>query len=340
MDPLFVTISAHLRVIFHMTLPVNMCYKSLIKMTPWFSIQRMTVAAILLVLMQTMPVSAADEFTLDTARQAAKQGNAQAEYFLAKHYEKGDGLPQDYAAAAGYLRQAAEQGLANAQSDLGAFFANGLGVKQDDQEAIHWFRKAAKQGDALAQYILGLCYAEGRGVATNFQESVKWYRQAANQKQPDALLALGDIYLIGKPGVPADHKAAGQCYRQAAAQGRLNALNSLGYIYENGGAGVDQNYELAMKFYRTAAEKNDAAGQMNLGLMYMEGTGVKTDQIAAYQWLYLAAHNGSGIAKHYLAQLEGRDPLSNGSGLTKPQIEEAIRRANQFKASMINNPTK
>ncbi len=41
-------------------------------------------------------LSAADEFTLDTARAAAAKGDAQAECFLAQCYAEGRGVPQDY----------------------------------------------------------------------------------------------------------------------------------------------------------------------------------------------------------------------------------------------------
>ena len=119
-------------------------------------------------------LGATEQFTLDGARAAAGKGNAQALYFLGKHYAKGDGVPQDYAKAAEYLRRSAEQGYALAQNDLGAFYAKGLGVKQDYAEAASWYGKAAEQGDALAQYSLGRSYWLGRGVITNRQAALKW----------------------------------------------------------------------------------------------------------------------------------------------------------------------
>ena len=62
------------------------------------------------------------------------------------------------------VRQAADQGDAEAQYNLGLMYVNGEGVPKDDAEAVRWYRLAAEQGDASAQHNLGVMYANGRGV--------------------------------------------------------------------------------------------------------------------------------------------------------------------------------
>ena len=269
--------------------------------------------------------------TRESARAAATNNDAPAEYFLARCYAKGTGVPRDFVQAAEYMRQAAEQGLAAAQNDLGAFYARGRGVKQDYAEAARWYRRAAEQGDALAEYSLGRSLLEGRGVPTNIMEGLQWYQKAAAQNQPDALLALGDIYLNGSGGIQVDRQAAAVWFEKAVAQGRLDALNSLGFIYEQQSAGSDgaANLARAVNYYREAAEKGDARGQMNLGRMYFAGFGVKSDPVEAYKWFYLAAQNGEGIADHYLKLLNGADPLTK-QPMTPEQTAAAVQRANDF----------
>lgn len=270
---------------------------------------------------------AGDEFTLETARAAAGKGDARAEYFLAIHYAKGDGVPSDYTIAARYMRQAAEQGLAYAQNDLGAYYAKGLGVKQDFVEAAQWYRKAAEQGDALAQFSMGRIYSQGRGVPEDAQESLKWFKKAAEQNQPDALETLGDIYLKGRKDISIDFPLAFKYLQAAVKQGRVASLNSLGLIYENG-YGVEKNPEQAAACYREAAEKNDARAQMNLGRMYEEGLGVKKDMVEAYKWFSLASNHGEGIANHFIEEME------DGSRITPVQIQEARRLADEFDSRM------
>ena len=57
-----------------------------------------------------------------------------------------------------WYREAAEQGDSNAQYDLAQMYEEGRGVPQDLTEAIKWYRKAHKQmhsyaGDALDRLV-------------------------------------------------------------------------------------------------------------------------------------------------------------------------------------------
>jgi uncharacterized protein len=83
-------------------------------------------------------------------------------------------------------RQAAEQGDAQAQINLGLAYDFGNSVPEDDTEAVKWYRKAAEQGLAGAQFNVGLMYAYGEGVPEDDAEAVKWYRMAAEQGHANA----------------------------------------------------------------------------------------------------------------------------------------------------------
>ena len=108
-----------------------------------------------------MVLSAQDN--LDTVRQAADQGDADAQNNLGFRYAEGRGVPQDDAEAARWFRLAAEQGYADAQLNLGAAYTDGRGVLKDDAEAVRWWGLAAEQGlvEALSE---GNGLELGRGV--------------------------------------------------------------------------------------------------------------------------------------------------------------------------------
>ena len=53
-------------------------------------------------------------------------------------------------------KEAAENGDAEAQATIGSLYSHGLGVPEDDKEAFKWYKKAAEQGLAEAQNDLGL----------------------------------------------------------------------------------------------------------------------------------------------------------------------------------------
>jgi TPR repeat protein len=286
-------------------------------------------------LLHTAPVYATNEstneFNLETAQPLAEQGDAKAQFFMAKLYAKGDGVPKDFFKAVEYYRRSALQGYAKAQNNLAAFYARGWGVTQDFSEALKWFGKAAEQGDPAAEYSLGLYNELGLGVATNKAEALNWYQKAAGQNQPDAELALGNLYLLGDRDLAlrVDLKKSVPWLEKAAAQGNASACNSLGFIYESGGTGVEKNTNAAVKWYRQAAEGNDGKGQMNLGRLYLEGQTVPQDLIEAYKWFFLASRNGDGVSRHFMQGLRGEIPMDDfvRHPLTGEQIKEAVQRA-------------
>ncbi len=68
---------------------------------------------------------------VDGYRKAAEQGDADGQFKLGVRYERGEGVPKDYAQAVLCYRKAAEQGDAVAQQTLGTMYEDGKGVPQD-----------------------------------------------------------------------------------------------------------------------------------------------------------------------------------------------------------------
>ena len=106
----------------------------------------------------------------------AQQGYAAAQHNLGVMYEKGQGVPQDYARARYWFEQAAVQGVSVLQYDPEIiFYQNRYGVGRDFSRACHWYGKAAAQGFAVAQYNFGICYEKGQGMPQNYAYSRDWY---------------------------------------------------------------------------------------------------------------------------------------------------------------------
>ena len=77
----------------------------------------------------------------------AQLGNARAQYFLAKAYALGRGVPEDHIESAKWARKAADQGSARAQYLLAQAYSLGSGVPWDPVQMITWLRKSAEQGN-------------------------------------------------------------------------------------------------------------------------------------------------------------------------------------------------
>jgi TPR repeat protein len=96
-------------------------------------------------------------------------------------YSSGQGVPQDYAAAAQWSRKAADQGNAAAQALLGKMYSSGQGVSQDYAKAVALYRTAAGQGYAPAQNNIGLMYENGQGVPQDYVQAHMWFDLAASR---------------------------------------------------------------------------------------------------------------------------------------------------------------
>ena len=238
-------------------------------------------------------------------RKAAGQGYAQAQYNLGECYHKGEGVPKNYFAAVKWFRKAAEQGNALAQNKLGECYYSGLGVPKNYTEAVKWYRKAAEQGLASAQNNLGYSYKQGQGVPQNYTEAVKWYRQAAEQGYAPAQTNLGKCYCYGK-GVPEDREEAVKWYCKAAEQGYAHAQYKLGECYYYGW-GVPEDREEVVKWYCQAAEQNHALAKYKLGYYYENGWGVPVDKAEAVKWYRKAAELGNKLAQDELRKREIRN---------------------------------
>jgi len=88
------------------------------------------------------------------AQEAAKRGDARAQFDLAMMYQKGDGVTRNERLAFKYFHKAARKNHAEAKFQMGLSFAQGKGVKKQSQLARYWFKLAAKAGHPKAMAYL------------------------------------------------------------------------------------------------------------------------------------------------------------------------------------------
>ena len=131
---------------------------------------------------------------INSLYQAAKNGNASAQYQLAEAYFRGNGIGQDYQQARYWYQQAAEQNLVEAQYTLGMMYYQGAGTEKNYVQAEYWFTRAAENGDANARNHLKAVapqaetqrQAEARKAAlAQKQAEAEAKRQALAQKQAE-----------------------------------------------------------------------------------------------------------------------------------------------------------
>lgn len=217
-------------------------------------------------------------------------------------YDK-DGRVNDFKTVASFT-QAAKKGDATAQFNLGLAYEHGWGVRENLPEAALWYAKAAEQGHAAAQLNLGLMYYVGRGVQQDAKHGFLLFQKSAGQGNATAQFNMGNVYLKGE-GVAASDATAVSWFRKAAEQGLVMAQYSLARMYVDG-AGVKQDLAEAVMWYEKAAAQGYRDAQAALGLAYEKGYGVSADRAEAVKWYEKAAAQGhEGAAQHLSALKKG-----------------------------------
>jgi hypothetical protein len=275
---------------------------------------------------------------------------------LARLYEKGQGVPCDYAEAVKWYRRA------GAWFDLGRCYEYGIGVVADREEAMRCYGKvtgvgllgrayvrlrnltnghlatdnkqvvglyqeSAEQGDAVSQCCIGSCFDNGIGITRDEASAILWYRLASEQGHVIAQLCLAwRLDVFHSELWPEMIK----WYRQAAEHGNPEAQYLLGYKYAehqrmrgNGGNFVPRDDVEAVIWYRKAAEQGHCQAQDSLGRCYVEGRGVPKDIVLAYAWIRLATESGYTSVKNHASRL--------ASLMTAPELTEAQEIYREFK---------
>ncbi|KAF9160034.1 hypothetical protein DFQ26_005934 [Actinomortierella ambigua] len=244
---------------------------------------------------------------------AARCGSATAQLTLGEMYEQGQGVEASEMEAVNWYRKAAVHGVVKAQVKMGEMYEEGRGVQQDDAEAFRWFRMAAEDGQADAQVKVATWFSLGRSVEQSDTEAAKWFIKAAEQGNAEAQFHLGCMYDQGQEVKQSDIEAA-KWFTKAAEQGNADAQYNLGVKYRQGQGVVQSDVEV-LKWYTKPAEQRDMDAQYSLGCRYDEGRGVDKSDVEAIKWYTKAAERGNVGAQFNLGMKCGQGRVVDQSDI-------------------------
>ena len=257
---------------------------------------------------------------------------AESDFLRGRAYQRGDGVPVDYAKAAELYKKAAAEGSGKAMHNLGYLYGQGWGVPRDPAESVKWFRMGAEHGMDRSQDMLGYIYLKGQGVPRDPPAAAHWFEKAADQGSLDGQLQLGLLYYLGDTGVPQDYSKAAKWLTLAAKQGSPAAENNLGVMCEDPSLKIGTQKQ-AVDWYTQAANAGYAKAQCNLGRIYFEGHLVSKDIVQGYMWLKLGADQNDVTANHLLAD------YIHGKGFTPEQIAQGNKLVEKFRSDHSAAPT-
>lgn len=258
----------------------------------------------------------------------AHANDKDAQYQLALHYFKGEGIAKDDAVARNWMQKSADAGFVKAQMMLCDWMIKGIGGEKNPELGVSYCEKAAGQGDPEAIAVLGYYYFEGKVVKQNYKKTVDGFLLACEKGSESAPYMLGYCNRMGL-GVMKDDKRAFGYFKLSYERGSLPGAFACGECYETA-YGVEADYSAALACYVKASEKEweapllkksvvdakaatiriakigkywksaksgDSVAMDEVGQCYASGEGVKKDEGKAYGWFAKAAakDNVSGI---------------------------------------------
>jgi TPR repeat protein len=130
---------------------------------------------------------------LDYLSRAAAAGSPEAQFELAKLYERGIGTAQDPARALALYRAAADQDFADAINDLGFMNYQGLlGLPQNPAKALALFERAADLRHPQAMFNFAALIDDGLIPSKSLEDAAGYLYQALRSGSTDVLNLLSD----------------------------------------------------------------------------------------------------------------------------------------------------
>ena len=154
--------------------------------------------------------------------QLANDGDADAQYTIAKLYRDGPLLIPDWVNAAYWFEKAARQGNNVAQYTLGKLLLSNDAEVRNIEVGLQWLAESARNGNSYAAYRLGKEFLRGEIVGKDAATAAQWFQYATEDGNQYAQYILAKLYLAGD-GVKADKDAALYWMQGAADQGHRYA---------------------------------------------------------------------------------------------------------------------
>lgn len=258
-------------------------------------------------------------------KQAAENGDSDAQFELAKCYCYGKGVQRNQEKYLEWLKKAADNGLTNAMVMLGEEYLNGVKCPMDMESATFYLKTAALENYSAAICLIAsseklqeLCLIDisnKLSVILEDKESLTsrqliqismYYRTrsistalslAATAYKKDAKSAWKFyVDVLNESNTHESHVLSHKVIKEMANEGNIEACMLLAIRYESA-AKSDNDIVNAIYWYRIAAEAGEVNAQLKLAEIYENGPFIKKNIYEAISWYKIASMNGSEIAK-------------------------------------------
>jgi len=250
---------------------------------------------------------AGDSVAVDWFREAAQDGDPEAQFNYAHALETGWGTARDEGEARRWFERAAEAGHDGAQLRLGLMLVVGAGGPPDPAAGVRWIRRAARNGNAVAEALVQ-DVLDARGPLDDAAiRLVGRLREAVWEGDESALERLQALLVEAAEAPPLVAVSQGEG-RVASAVARSEPESEPGP--ESSVRLPDNVFQIRtddplrlrdlVEAYRRAAEAGEMEAQFALAVLYLQGRGLPKDRQRGMMWMQRAAEQGYVPAQSYL----------------------------------------
>ena len=118
-------------------------------------------------------------------KDAARRGNAEAQYNLGKAYETGDFIRKSFTTSTEWYAKSANQGYTDAIYKMMLSYRYGQGVEEDPEKAFAYALQCAEKGNIDCMHHVVGCYQEGWATDKDPSKMVEWTIEMGKQENPD-----------------------------------------------------------------------------------------------------------------------------------------------------------
>jgi TPR repeat protein len=171
--------------------------------------------------------------TFNFVTAAAEKGDAAAMSRLGDWYQDYNDVnfeERSYKKAFYWHEKAALAGNDVSMHRLIHLYQSGYGCEKNDKAAFDWSQKSADLGYGNGMFHLGCFYAREKDDEKSrfwFKKALKAYKKPIENGDGEAMLATGDIYHRGAPGIKQNLEKAVYYYEKAFELGIFEAVERL-----------------------------------------------------------------------------------------------------------------
>ena len=247
----------------------------------------------------TAHAAALSQDCVQTYRDTAVQGNAEAACMLSAHYLNQNA--EQWQEGARWAIKAAEMGSAQGAMLAGSCYYDGRGVNKDASQAAAYFNRAYELGNTRVLNALAHIYSHGEGVPADAEKAMQFALAAVKENLPHALSSLAIMYAKGV-GTTIDFARAKELMRQAIDQtpedGQLYHLLAGIHMLES-----DEHWEITVPLFQKAADLGWSSSYLPLSVAYQSGNGTNKDNSKAFWYAERAIDAGLPDSYFHMAEM-------------------------------------